>query len=450
MANLADMEELLEKISNREVVNYMREASACYGAGAYRGCIVLSYIALFDDMRTKLAELAKINAPAKLIWQEVEKRAGEQDVFESHMADRLKKEGLLTKAEHKQLEIIRDIRNRAAHPSGVQPKPEEARYIYRVVIDDFLGQALLKTTHAADAIVARLTKSNLFPTTDFGEVVEIGRGEIADLNPTADPYLVKELIAARGNPDTTVQTNAGRLLAALARAEPARYRQILRKKLVESLAHDPDYGAWIGRVIVADPSVLQGVSSATPARVQALLSANAKTPPTKIASKLSHPIAQFAAIVSELGEEKTLKAYKGFADTVLEEFPFNPSLLDALVDAPLMRATLVKRWLADAGSSQWDESNPFAAAAPILDDYAETFFTDEEAFRLIVRLIEAADWNGRKAKLLRADQFDALPKTKAKAIAFANKKPKGSLKILEAVNAGATVADFLKDELGAP
>lgn len=450
MASLADMEELLEKISNREVVSYMREASACYGAGAYRGCIVLSYIALFDDMRTKLTELAKINASAKVIWQEVEKRAGEQDVFESHMADRLKKESLLTKAEHKQLEIIRDIRNRAAHPSGVQPKPEEARYVYRVVIDDFLSQALLKTTHAADAIVGRLAKSNLFPTTDFAEVVEISRGEIADLNPAADPYLVKELISARANPDTTVQTNAGRLLAALARAEPTRFRQILRKKLVESLAHDPDYGAWIGRVVVADPGVLRDVSSSTPARVQALLSANAKAPPTKVASKLSHPIAQFAAIVGELGEDETLKTYKTFAETVLQEFPFNPSLLDALEDAPLMRAVLVKRWLADAGSSQWDKSNPFAAAAPILDDYAETFLADEEAFRLLVRLVEAADWNGRKAKLLRADQFDALPTIKTKAVAFAKKKPKASLKILEAANAGASVADFLKDEVGVP
>jgi hypothetical protein len=33
------------------MIDYMREALACYHAGAYRGCIVMSYLALFDDLR---------------------------------------------------------------------------------------------------------------------------------------------------------------------------------------------------------------------------------------------------------------------------------------------------------------------------------------------------------------------------------------------------------------
>jgi hypothetical protein len=128
MTALADMEELLASISNRLMVDYMREALTCYGAGAYRG-----------DIRLKFAELARVNSTAKALWQEVEKRSGAQEVFESYMADQLLKSALLTKAEHKQLEIIRDIRNRAAHPSGVHAKAEEARYVYRTVIDAFLS-----------------------------------------------------------------------------------------------------------------------------------------------------------------------------------------------------------------------------------------------------------------------------------------------------------------------
>ncbi|MCW2370780.1 hypothetical protein [Sphingobium sp. B11D3D] len=95
-----DMEELLAKISNRGMVGYMREAATCYAAGAYRGGIVFSYIALFDDMRAKLAQLGTINKVAHAVHLEVEKRANDQDVFETFMADRLKKEGLLTAAEH--------------------------------------------------------------------------------------------------------------------------------------------------------------------------------------------------------------------------------------------------------------------------------------------------------------------------------------------------------------
>ena len=83
MSTLADMEELLASISNKDMVDYMREALICYGASAYRGCIVMSYLALFDDLKLKLGELAKINGLAKTIWQEVERRSGNQEIFES-------------------------------------------------------------------------------------------------------------------------------------------------------------------------------------------------------------------------------------------------------------------------------------------------------------------------------------------------------------------------------
>jgi len=55
------------------------------------------------------------------------------------MADQFHAEGFLSKAESKQLNIIRDMRNRAAHPSGAIPTAEEARFVYRAVIDDFLS-----------------------------------------------------------------------------------------------------------------------------------------------------------------------------------------------------------------------------------------------------------------------------------------------------------------------
>ena len=65
MAGLTDMEDLLSEISNKDTTDYMREALACYSNSAYRGCIVMSYLALFEDIRTKLAELAKVNTKAK-------------------------------------------------------------------------------------------------------------------------------------------------------------------------------------------------------------------------------------------------------------------------------------------------------------------------------------------------------------------------------------------------
>lgn len=448
MTALADMEELLASISNKDMVDYMREAQACYGAGAYRGCIVMSYLALFDDMRAKLAELAKINATAKTIWQEVEKRSGDQEVFESYMADQLQKAGLLTTAEHKQLGIIRDLRNRAAHPSGVQAKAEEARFVYRTVIDDFLSRQLLKTTHAVDAVVERLEKSNVFPTTDVEELIELTRTEVANVHAAAYSYLVKKLIEARASVDAVVVRNAERMIVGLAGFHEEGLRAILQKQLIKGHAHDLDYGPWIGRVVAEDGQILKGVTSEIHLRVRKLLEANADKPLTKAVGRLSHPARQLGSIVQALGEAPVLESYADFVETVLDDYPYAWSLLDALTDAPKLRAKLVEVWLERAGSSTFDTANAFAAAMPQLDDYAGTFLTDEQALKLVVAVVDAAGYGARRSKALRAESFKSTPKIAAQAVAFAKSKPKASSKLIETKLAGVTVVEFVADELG--
>ena len=73
------MEELVATIPSVQIRDYMREAMNCYMAGAYRGCIVLAYIALFDDVLAKLGELGKVNSVAKTIFTEATKRKADQD-----------------------------------------------------------------------------------------------------------------------------------------------------------------------------------------------------------------------------------------------------------------------------------------------------------------------------------------------------------------------------------
>ena len=446
MTALADMEELLASIKNRDMVDYMREALACYGASAYRGCIVMSYLALFDDLKLKLQELAKVNSAAKTIFSEVEKRSGNQEVFESYMADQLQKANLLTKAEHKQLELIRDIRNRAAHPSGVHAKPEEARYVYRVVIDDFLAQQLLRTTHAADAVIDRLDKDNLFPNNDFEEVVAIARFELADINPAAYPYLVNKLILARA--DLNREKNAGWLLAALAVVNDA-MRALIRKQLLEGQSHDPDYGRWIARTVAASGAILKGLKPDAVLRVRALLMADVQAPKTPAVTRLSHPATQLAAMITELGEDAVLKDYEPFADAVLDRFPYASPILDELEKAPKLRAKLIPIWISNARSSSFDTANAFASAAPKLDDYATSLLTDEDALRLLIGVVEAADWNARRAKILRSERFASTPIIREMAVRHAKKKPRSSSTLLGKILPGTELKDFLTDELDA-
>ncbi len=43
VTGLTDMEELLARVQNAKIIDYLREALACYGTGAYRACIVLTF-----------------------------------------------------------------------------------------------------------------------------------------------------------------------------------------------------------------------------------------------------------------------------------------------------------------------------------------------------------------------------------------------------------------------
>lgn len=78
MSGLVDMEELISNVSDKDVADYLREAFTCYGTGAYRACIVLSHIALFDGLRRKVKALAPVNAVAKAVSDEIEPLANAQ------------------------------------------------------------------------------------------------------------------------------------------------------------------------------------------------------------------------------------------------------------------------------------------------------------------------------------------------------------------------------------
>jgi hypothetical protein len=127
---LADMEETLARVVRPASRDFMGEALRCYQAGAFRACVVLSAIALFDDLKSKVAELAKVNKIAKDIHDEVVKKHAAQDVFETFLSDQLIKAQLVDASQETQLKLIRELRNKAAHPTGVHASAEQARFVF--------------------------------------------------------------------------------------------------------------------------------------------------------------------------------------------------------------------------------------------------------------------------------------------------------------------------------
>jgi len=168
----------------------MREAMNCYFAGAYRGCIVMSYISLFDDITEKLGAMSHVNRDAREIFTEVETRKNSQDVFENFLLEKLASKNLISELDRATINLIRDRRNKSSHPTGHQPSAEEARYIFFEVVDKFLSKDKLETKHAVDEIILRFSNQNFFISMNVGDTKDMVAHEIKLLHPEVYPYLI--------------------------------------------------------------------------------------------------------------------------------------------------------------------------------------------------------------------------------------------------------------------
>ena len=234
---------------------------------------------------------------------------------------------------------------------------------------------------------------------------------------------------------------------ALAAIDLPTVHTLIRKHLLEGQSTTRSYGRWIGRVTAANGAVLKSLKSDAVLRVRKLLVADIEEPSTRGVTRLSHPATRLAAMISGLGEEALLKDYQAFAEATIQRYPYASPILDELSGAPKLRLKLIEIWLKNAGSSTFDTANAFAAAAPQNDDYAETLLTDESALRLIIGIIQAAEWNARRAKTLRSERFASTPRMREMALRHANKKPKASAALVAKALPDTLLADFLTDEL---
>ncbi|WP_170324569.1 hypothetical protein [Ruegeria arenilitoris] len=443
MGGLTDMEELLSEISNKEFVDYMREAIACYNGGAYRGCIVMSYIALFDDIREKLGELAKVNRDAKKIWQDVEKRVGDQEVFESYMADQLKSKGLLEEKKYQRLNLVRDLRNKAAHPSGVHATAEEARFVFQVVIREFLGESLLKTTHAVDALVGDLKSSNLFPTQKISDTKEIVEDELSKLHEKALPYLIAQLLNARESSDNTTCQNADRFLVGMASMGSGEVRVLLRKMVIIKCCVDDDNAKFIGRMISADANLLDCLAKKDHARVCKLLVKHAKVSKSGLTSNYAHPARQMKSLASGFEEDFILENYEDFFSELLTQNPYTPMFFNSLQGKGKLVDRLLEKWKSNAGSSTFEVANKFAGSIEEIDLAVGKLLDEQASLEITVAVMEAADWGAFEAKSLVKSKFSDAPKLVAATKQFIADRETEAESIIASSSVTGSLEDFV-------
>jgi len=448
MKGLSDMEELLGRIENKGMVDYMREAVGCYHAGAYRACIVLSYIALFDDLAQKLHELARTNTTAKKISKDVKQRQSDQQVFETYMVDQLKSAKLVTEAEASTLEQVRVCRNKAAHPSGVHASPEEARFVYFEVIDKFLSKRLLLTTQAVDALMLRLSNANFFPTTDIKETRSIVESELASLHEGVFPYLVEQLVETCNDSDQNTAKNVRRFIVGLSYLQRDELTPHIRKRLVKAKAESTDYRNVIVRAASANPTILDGHDAPSLIRIRSLLEAAVSETKASVAvTQFSHPVYLLGSMLDTLGEAKVLAEFADIANKIVDKYRYTGSLVKRLAAT----AELKKPWLAklkkEAGSSTFDTANRFAANVPDIDGQLEELIKPKDAFELVVAVCHAADTGAFTSRDLRSGRFLAVPKLREMALAYAEKSPTTAGKIVKEAGVSKDLKIFLKTYL---
>lgn len=187
---LADLDELVLHCRDDWARQYISEAVACYKAGAFRSCIVATWVAVVYDFIHKLQELdlaGDKNAKAKL--EEFQKIQGQNDLqgalrFEKQVLDGLKEFELVSPLEYEDLKRLLEDRNRCAHPSMnsleeiYQPPAELARYHLRNAVTHLLQHPPVQGQAALERL-KREVDSPYFPTTTIAAKKYFAGGPLA-------------------------------------------------------------------------------------------------------------------------------------------------------------------------------------------------------------------------------------------------------------------------------
>jgi hypothetical protein len=178
---LGDIDELVTRCRTEEARTYVAEAVACYKAGAYRSCIVATWIAVVYDLIAKVRELASAgDAEAQRLIGEIDRlhpKVAARDVaaikkileIEHGILDTVSDKFAFFDA-HESIELsrLRNDRQRCAHPTyqGTErpyaPTAELARAHLVHAVQYVLALPPVQGKAATTAILAQVT-SAYFP-----------------------------------------------------------------------------------------------------------------------------------------------------------------------------------------------------------------------------------------------------------------------------------------------
>lgn len=419
MPHLHDMEELISSIEDNQVKDYMKEAMSCYMANAYRACIVLTYLALFDDIVKKLGELGKVNRKAKKIYDEAQNKIHEQDVYENYLIDQLASNSLIPKLDTNFLDILRQLRNKSAHPSGHRASAEEARFVFYESINRFLSKPILTTTQLVDDILARLDDQHFFPSSSINKIADIVKKEILNIHHETFPYLVNKILEKYLNSNSDLKRNSGFFLNGLAHLKDDQLSICLKKYVIDSKCSDSKCSSIILQIISANGSLLSNLEPVTFDRLKAVISnsiENVKSSDDD--SELSHPSAVLNSILQDCGENLIVSQFKEQLIQLFRKNIFSISFISRMSGNEKVVKLYLEEAYRQAGSNDFHTANKFSENISGMDNYLFESLTGEQASELIINMYKAAEYGAWRAESLKSSEFSSIPKIKSIAIEY--------------------------------
>lgn len=452
MPHLHDMEELVNSIEDSQVKDYMKEAMSCYMARAYRACIVLTYIALFDDIVKKLGELGKVNKKAKKIHDEAQKKINAQDVYESYVIDQLKSNSLLPALDSTFLDTLRVLRNKSSHPSGHHASAEEARFIVFEAISRFLSKPILTTTQLVDEILSRLDEKHFFPSTDISKISSTVRKEIKHIHCETFPYLINKFLEKTQSTNTDIAGNAGFFLTGLSFLKEEPSSEYVKKYIIESKCSNSNYSLLILRLISANGALLQGLDSVTYDRLRSVISERVgNVEPSLEHTRFSHPSSVLKSIMESCGEDMLIDNFKDQLTEFFSENILSKYFVAHMTEFPKVVEVYFEELCKKAGSSDFDTANYLSRNIKDVDTHLSKSLSGEQAFILIANILKAAEWGAWGAQSLRDSKFSSIPKTKVIAISYVEANETAAKAQFESANGDGdefenSISQYLKDE----
>jgi len=417
LAQLSDMEELLEQIENIEIKDYMREAMSCYYANAYRGCIVLCVIAMFDDLMRKLQELSYINGTATGIYKVLLAKQEDQDVFENDMLTQLCSNNIISKLEKDIFNNLKGLRNKSAHPSGHKPTAEEARYVYSEVISKVITQPLLKTIHLIEDILKKINNANFFYINTPDVIKSIVENEIINLHDDAYAMLIVKLTDEIKDAQLNDKKNYKLFLYGLALLNKTEISEKIYKKFIKNHIDNLELRAIIIPLFTKDNRMLEFLKDdlIIIGRLNSMIISKINSENgVGIIPNNSHA---FFKENSELIIKFSLyDKFKTSLEKMFDKYEY--SFPKELLIFEEMKNTIIDKYKNNAKSSMYTKSNKFVQEFA----YVDSFLTLEpvDAYEICKNIKMAGDSCSFASKNYYNNYFNDFPNLKAKAKEYIN------------------------------